>query len=49
MNISIIGTGAYGLALASMFLENKCNITMWTHSEDECEKLKNERKNLLPV
>jgi len=49
MNIAIIGTGAYGLALASMFLENKCNITMWTHSEEECENLKNERKNELAL
>ena len=45
MNITIIGTGAYGLALSAMFLENKCNITMWTHSDLECEKLKKERKN----
>ena len=50
MNITILGTGAYGLALSSMFLENKCNITMWAHSEEECKKLTKERKNekLLP-
>lgn len=45
MNITIIGAGAYGLALSSMFLENKCNITMWTHSEEECNRLTKERKN----
>ena len=45
MNITILGTGAYGLALSSMFLENKCNITMWTPIQDEYEMLKKERVN----
>ena len=50
MNITILGTGAYGLALSSMFLENNCNITMWTKFEDERKMLENERcnKNVLP-
>ena len=50
MNITILGAGAYGLALSSMFLENNCNITMWTKSDDEKEKLEKERcnKKLLP-
>ena len=50
MNITILGTGAYGLALSSMFLENNCNIIMWTKSDDEKEKLEKERcnKKLLP-
>ena len=50
MNITILGAGAYGLALSSMFLENNCNITMWTKSDDEKERLEKERcnKKLLP-
>ena len=50
MNITILGAGAYGLALSSMFLENNCNITMWTKSDDEKETLEKERcnKKLLP-
>ena len=47
MNITILGTGAYGLALSSMFLENNCNITMWTKLEDEKERLEKERCNKL--
>jgi len=52
MKISIIGTGAYGLALATMFNENKNNITMWSKFETESNKLKttNEFKgNKLPT
>ena len=50
MNIAILGAGAYGLALSSMFLENNCNIIMWTKTEDEKEKLEIERcnKKVLP-
>ena len=35
MNISILGTGAYGLALALMFHKNSKNIKMWTKFEEE--------------
>ena len=50
MNVTILGTGAYGIALSSMFLENNCNITMWTNSEDERNRLEKERcnKKVLP-
>jgi len=40
MNISIIGTGAYGQALASMFLEKQNKITMWSKFEKEIEFIK---------
>lgn len=50
MNITILGAGAYGLALSSMFLENKCNITIWTKLEEEKTILEKEKCNkiLLP-
>ena len=50
MNITILGSGAYGLALSSMFLENNCNITMWTKSDEEKIKLERDRcnKKVLP-
>lgn len=50
MNVTILGTGAYGLALSSMFLENNCNITMWTKHVEEKELLEKERcnKKVLP-
>lgn len=39
MNIAILGTGAYGMALASVFYHNKHHIKMWTNSEDEKKML----------
>lgn len=50
MNITIFGAGAYGLALSSMFLENNCNIMIWTRLEEEKEILEKERcnKKVLP-
>ena len=47
MNVTILGTGAYGLALSSMFNLNNCIITMWTRFEEEKIKLENERCNKL--
>lgn len=45
MNITILGAGAFGIALSSMFLENNCNITIWTKLEEEKERLEKERCN----
>lgn len=45
MKISILGTGAFGMALASIFYDNKCSIKMWTNSEDERDMLLRERKS----
>ena len=45
MNIAIIGTGAYGMALASVFYNNKCKIKMWTNSEEEKNILLKNIKN----
>ena len=44
MKISIIGTGAYGLALSMMFYENKHKIYMWTAFEEEKNMLVKIRK-----
>ena len=45
MKIGIFGTGAYGLALSSILIENNCQITMWTKFKEENEQLEKERKN----
>jgi len=45
MKISILGTGAYGMALASIFDYNKCEIKMWTNSEEEMNMLLKDRKS----
>ncbi len=43
MKICILGCGAYGLALASIFNKNKQNVVMWTFSNDE-EILLNDKR-----
>mgnify|MGYP003482813399 CR=1 FL=1 len=50
MNIAILGTGAYGLALSLMFHRNKCNIKMWTKFDEERDMLveKREHTKVLP-
>lgn len=50
MKVGIFGTGAYGMALASIINDNNNEITMWTKFEDEKDNLEKTRKNevLLP-
>ena len=50
MNIAILGTGAYGLALALMFHKNNNNIKMWTKFEEEKNRIlkDHENKKVLP-
>lgn len=43
MKITILGCGAYGLALASIFNRNKENVVMWTFSKEEEKLLKRTR------
>lgn len=46
MNITIIGTGAYGIAMAIALAQNKENkITMWTESEEALKHLEKTRNN----
>ena len=45
MKIAILGTGAYGMALANIFNDNKCNVMMWTNSKEEMNSLVKERKS----
>lgn len=50
MKVGIFGTGAYGLALASILMDNNIETTMWTKFEEEKNLLEKTRKNekLLP-
>ena len=45
MNITIIGTGAYGIAISLMLNENKNKITMYTPFIDEYNMLVKKREN----
>lgn len=45
MKVAILGCGAYGLALASILVKNKVDITMWSYKEEEKDKLIKTRKS----
>lgn len=50
MRIGLFGTGAYGLALSSILVNNRHEVTMWTKFKEEAESLEKNRCNetLLP-
>lgn len=45
MKVAILGCGAYGLALASILVKNKVSVDMWSHTENEKDKLIKTRKS----
>lgn len=45
MKVTILGSGAYGIALALMFNENKCDITIWERFESVTNDLLKYREN----
>lgn len=45
MNVTILGAGAYSIALSRMFKKNNCNITMWTKIQSEYDYLVKNRSN----
>ena len=45
MKISILGAGAFGLALASIFSENNNEVSVWSRFEEEVNYLKNYNTN----
>ena len=45
MKVTILGTGAYGLALSKVLVENKNEVIMWTTFEEEKNKLLNTKKS----
>ncbi|MEG1850644.1 MAG: NAD(P)-binding domain-containing protein, partial [Bacilli bacterium] len=45
MNVAILGAGAYGLALASILINNKHHVQIWTNSKEEKELLTKTRKS----
>ena len=47
MNVTILGSGAFGLALSRMFIINNCNVTIWTALDSEYKMIKKYRCNRL--
>lgn len=44
-NVTILGSGSWGLALALTLLDNNHNVTVWTKFSDEAEELNLNRKS----
>lgn len=47
MNVTILGCGAYGTALAVMFKENNCNIKMWNKFDNNFDMLRIELSDVI--
>ena len=45
MNVGILGSGAYGIALSYIANKNNHKVTVWAHRKEEAEHLSNERKS----
>ena len=45
MKIGLFGTGAYGMAISSILIDNHCEVTMWTKIEEEKNELEKTRMN----
>ena len=45
MKIGVLGSGAYGIALASIANNNKHNVTVWAHRQEEKDSLEKTRES----
>ncbi len=45
MNIGILGSGTWGMGIASILLDNKHKVIMWARSEEQIESLRKTGKN----
>lgn len=45
MKVGILGAGAYAMAMANVFYNNKCLIKMWSNSEEEVNELLRNKKS----
>lgn len=43
MKVGVLGAGAYGLALSHILVNNKVDVTVWTHDENEAKSLDKDR------
>ena len=43
-NIAVVGSGSWGSAIAIYLAEKGHNVKIWSFSEEECDKINNEKK-----
>ena len=43
MKITVLGSGAWGTALALLLLENGSDVTLWSYTEEESRVLRETR------
>ena len=49
MNVTVLGSGAWGTALALLLLENGNDVTLWSYFQEESDRLRAEHENpMLP-
>lgn len=46
MNVTVLGCGVYGMAIASTLLENKINVTIWNKFQHEIDNIKDNYKDI---
>ena len=45
MKITVLGSGAWGTALAMLLLENGNDVTLWSYTEEESKVLRETHEN----
>ena len=45
MNISVVGAGGWGTAIAILLSENKHNVTLWSYENDVVDEINNQHTN----
>lgn len=48
MNVTVIGSGAFGYAIAMMLRKNGNKITMWTHLNEQASDYKKGKIEIIP-
>ena len=45
MRITVLGSGGWGTALALLLLDNGNEVTLWSHTQSHCDRLRETREN----